>query len=192
METQNLILFFFLLILISIIGLSLSGARVEIRTLKDRLDRWGSLDVKSLKSNAEPPTRLSKLYANLFTAERVIYDRERHIARQVKEIGALEHTIALKGETIKHLGGDIAKLKFDYAAEVAGRNDPKRATIEELRTGYGGAPLRGEWVDELSDAQYKKPIEIEVTCRTCDGSGTFLDDTVCQCCGGEGSVKIDA
>jgi len=165
--THILILFFFLLILISIIGLSLSGARVELRTLRARLDRRDAVEanpiVKAVKASAE-------FAASVNEFSRVLKDKEHHIKQlgaeleaieqrngnraetinyQFKEIEALEHTITLKDEEIKHLNGDIAKLKFDYAAEVAGRNEGKSDTLKE-------SPLRGEWVDEST---YLNPDE---------------------------------
>jgi len=62
METPTLILSFFALGLISIIGLSLSSARVEIRTLKARLDRRDALDAKN--RNPVAPKLLVQLERN--------------------------------------------------------------------------------------------------------------------------------
>ena len=203
METYQLILFFFLLLIVSAVGLSVAGAHNDIRALKYRLDRW---DISKSKS-----------FINL--------------------------EAAAKDEEIKNLNGDIAKLKFDYACEVAGRNEGKTKYLRltewkaekveidgvphlkvMIRKPYRTepspviipidsdltmdkerllaleikpAPLRGEWVDELSDAQYKKPLEIEVTCGACNGEGLTNvgvkggKSSIINCpeCDGEGSVK---
>lgn len=191
--THILILFFFLIILISIIGLSLSGARIEIRTLRARLDRRDALDVKRNNAN-------KRLEAELEALEHTIALKDETIKSQCKDITTLVGKIFIKDETIKaqktkldeaykhiqdqhetikHLDGDIAKLKFDYAAEVAGRNETKYSdfggvkpmTLEEVKEIVKPAPLRGEWVD---DSEPKKASE-EKGCPDPDCSVCYGD-----------------
>jgi len=201
---ETLILFFFLLALIISLGLAQSTNSAELNALKKQvaeLQRPKFVEIKK-----DPLAQLIDDTKDQLIEEydKQLNNREKHIAQQAKEIEALEHTIALKDETIKHLNGDIAKLKFDYAAEVAGRNEIHEQGIVIERDTLDASAKCSEpdctvcnSEQNASSPKAKKPIkrkalEVEVTCRTCDGSGTFLDDTVCPCCGGEGSVKIDA
>jgi len=143
METPILILFFFLLLLVSLIGLSLSGARVEIRTLKARLDRRDAVESK------KPERSRLDAWAEAISVKEL---KSRLIGKD-KEIEALEHTIVLKDETIKHLNGDIAKLKFDYAAEVT-----------------CGA-CNGEGLTNIGVKGGKSNI---INCPECDGAGSLV------------------
>jgi len=179
METHLIILFGFMLVLICALGLDASASKHDIRTLRARLDRRDALEAKTAKSPAN-------------CAKPKVYTSQLDAWAEAVSVKELKARLAERDETIKHLNGDIAKLKFDYAAEVAGRNEPKRATVEELRANYGGAPLRGEWVDDA------KPLEIEVTCGACNGEGLTNvgvkggKSSIINCpeCDGEGSVKV--
>jgi len=166
--TNILILFFFLLILISIIGLSLSGARVEIRTLKARLDRRDALDVSSMYIEVKKPER-SGLDA---WAEAIsVKELKSRLSGKDKEIEALGHTITLKDETIKHLNGDIAKLKFDYAAEVTGRND-----VTPISDAEKSALLYGEWLyDGEPDTSGEPGIKSDGRCSDPDCSKCYSE-----------------
>ncbi len=178
METPNLILSFFSLGLTSFIGLSLSSARVEIRTLRARLDRQDALEAKNyIKVKVEPPT--SKLYIKLFS---------------------LEAEIACKDETIKNLNGDIAKLKYDYACEVAERNG-EPGPVRPFKKDWKDSPVsRGEWIDESAfidrekmlelENRYKsKPVKMTNDCECCAGSGENRLGDECQTCCGTGQIN---
>lgn len=136
METGNAILIILLLIIVITLGFSYSEEVSSNRRLRAQLKREPrhvNLHEKNLSYQRKKIESLKSRNANQVET----------ILHQFKEIEALEHTIALKDETIKDLKTVMHKLKFDYAAEVASRNEPKRATIEELRTGYGGKPKNG-------------------------------------------------
>ena len=156
METYVLILFGFGIVLTMALGLDASASKHDIQTLKARLDRRDALEAKpNVKAIPETPTRLSNLYARIFT---------------------LEHTIALKNEAIKNLNGDIAKLKFDYACQVAGCKCHKTETP---------APLRGEWVAEEANEQGTHVG----FCKCCAGSGKNRLGEMCETCEGSGFEK---
>jgi len=158
METPTLLLFFFLLAIVSVIGVSAERAHELIKELKGRIDKILAPRIEERRSSAEGV--IEKLN------------------RKAKEIEALEHTIALKNETIKNLNGDIAKLTFDYAKEVAERNGTN-GTLKPT-------PIRGEWVEA--------PEQVDKVCGTCGGRGRYrkpytdyLSD--CDVCGEKGELE---
>ncbi len=145
MET---ILFLFALALISIIGMSLSDARVELRTLKARLDRRDALEAK------KPERSGLDAWAEAISVKEL----KSRISGKDKEIEALEHTITLKDETIKNLNGDIAKLKFEYACEVAGRNEGKTKYQRPIE--WKAEKIEIDGVPHLK-VMIRKPYQIE-------------------------------
>lgn len=159
METGQIILTILLLIIVIALGFSYSEEVSSNRRLR------GQLKMQIRRGGlVEDPAR-----------------------RRLKEIEALEHTIALKDETIKHLNGDIAKLKFDYAAEVAGRNEGKEVTQGKA---FEPSRLRGEGVD------YSEPVKIEsiIDCEECKGTGLIYENPLkrvpCGNCDGEGAFSL--
>jgi len=163
MLTATLILFFFLLAIVSAIGTSVVRAHGRINSLKAGLAKTRD----PLKEN---------VLGNL-------------IDSRDKEIEALEHTITLKNETINTLEGEISKTKFDYSVQVDSckcrnylpllkacedyisnldklclKGSELLASIRFRLTRAGSAaPLRGEWVEapEKVDKVCGKKGELE-------------------------------
>lgn len=122
METGQFILTFLLLIILIALGFPYSEEVSSNRRLRGHLKRY-----QQKPSNCgKPKGPLSQL---IDTAKD-------------NRIEELEGQVERRDEMIKRLSGDIAQLKFDYAAEVAGRNDEKPISDAEK-----SALLYGEWVD---------------------------------------------
>jgi len=145
METGQIILTILLLIVVIALGFSYSDEVRHNRRLHGKLN-YVLRRVKSIEDRA---------YMKL------------------KEIEALEHTIALKDETIKNLNGDIAKLKFDYAVEVAGRNESKVLFDEVAETEETFECERcGGSMTADDQAAYNQFSQIDFSCcQSCADSG---------------------
>jgi predicted RNase H-like nuclease (RuvC/YqgF family) len=176
METHVLILFGFLLLLICALGLDSSASKYDIRTLRARLDRRDAVTtspvVRAIKDSAEWAAQVNEF-------AKTIKDRQYHIKQLEAELEAVGHRnekqeyalkirigdlgqqLDEKNLEIEHLNGDIAKLKFDYAAEVAGRNDKivvERDTfdIQTISDAEKSALLYGEWVDNAGPQKVRE------------------------------------
>jgi len=187
METHLIILFGFMLVLICTLGLDAAASKYDIRTLRARLDRRDALEAKTAKSPAncaKPKVYTSQLdaWAEAISVKELkarLSEKDETIKQQCKDISVLVTRIFEKDETIKNLNGDIAKLKFDYAAEVADRNE----TIKILK------PERGITADEFTEIKREdfdklKPRKKTNDCECCAGSGeNRLGDECATCCG---------
>lgn len=141
METILIILFVIIAIVIAALGLDASASKYDIRTLKDRLDRRDALEAKK----SEP----SK-----------IDDWAKAIS--VKE---LQSRLRDRDEEIKNLNGEIAKLKYDYANQVAGCKCHKQVDrIIPERDTFEPDALRGEWAAVTEEVSCSDP-----DCYVCHG-----------------------
>ena len=213
METQNLIIAFFILALV-VAGLSsISSAHNKIKVLERIRGRGPGV------KNAEALESELSAYANRVRGqeETLTMYRQRNsnqvkvIEQQYKEIEALEHTVGLKSETIEKLLAEIKYNKSLYklagvspaaltAAEVAGRNDSKGAMLwgDELERVLPKsmteklAPLRGEWVDETTKTcqedlqQINSRNEHRAAPKPIPIRGNKVK---CKTCGGEGKFR---
>lgn len=152
MEISTLILFFFLLAIVSATAYTVAEIGRVVRTLKARLDRQ---DAAETKQRQNPNSLNASLVGKVF--------------RKNAEIEALEHTIALKDAEIKNLNGDIAKLKFDYACQVADCRcgKPDKGTEETFSCEKCGSLMTSD-----DQADYNQFTQIDFNCcKSCADSG---------------------
>lgn len=144
----------------------------EINKLKQRV---GKLEVpKNYNAVAQKPSASWEQACKVMTLQQRITDLQDEADLKDIEIDGLKTLIELRDEKVRHLNGDIAKLKWDYTNQVIGCKCHKAEEIHvdrEKLAELTSRPFRGEWVNE-SD---KSDIEFTGKCSDPDCSECYAE-----------------